>query len=75
MRSKNLTTINSSIELTQLLLAARRQQQLSREELAGLANVSTSFIRDAEQDSANCSLGKLLKLLAALGLKLHAQQH
>jgi transcriptional regulator with XRE-family HTH domain len=54
--------------LTQLLHTTRKQQGLSREELAGLAQVSTSFIRDAEQDAAKCSFGKLTHLIDALGL-------
>jgi transcriptional regulator with XRE-family HTH domain len=55
--------------LAQLLLQTRKQQGLSREALAGLAQVSTTFIRDAEKDVANCSFGKLMALMDALGLK------
>lgn len=73
MRS-NFHGINSANQLSQLLQTTRKQQHLSREELSGLANVSTSFIRDAEQDSAKCSFGKLVSLMAALGLELQADQ-
>jgi ribosome-binding protein aMBF1 (putative translation factor) len=60
--------MNSLSDLSQLLLQARQQQGLSREDLASLAQVSTSFIRDAEHDAARCSFGKLQQLCAALGL-------
>lgn len=73
MRS-NFRIINSPDQLTQLLQTTRKQQRLSREDLAGLANVSTSFIRDAEQDSAKCSFGKLVSLMSALGLKWRVPQ-
>jgi len=47
----------------------RQVQNLSREQLAAVCNVSTSFIRDAESDPGSCSLALLLKLMQALGLK------
>jgi HTH-type transcriptional regulator / antitoxin HipB len=50
-----------------LLLAERKRQGLSREQLAGLADVSTSFIRDAESRPEVCSVGHMARLAAALG--------
>lgn len=61
--------------LPPLLLQVRKQQGLSREELASLAQVSTSFIRDAEKDTSNCSYGKLMSLIAALGVKHFVPTH
>jgi transcriptional regulator with XRE-family HTH domain len=55
--------------LSQLIRQTRKQQGLSREALAGLAQVSTTFIRDAEKDVSQCSFGKLMRLLEALGLQ------
>lgn len=55
--------------LSLLLLRTRQEQGLSREELAGLAQISTSFIRDAEKSADNCSYGKLIRLMTALGIK------
>jgi transcriptional regulator with XRE-family HTH domain len=55
--------------LSELIQRTRKQQGLSREALAGLAQVSTTFIRDAEKDVAQCSFGKLMHLLGALGLQ------
>ncbi len=50
--------------------AERKRQGLSREQLAGICGVSTSFIRDAESDAAQCTLGRLTQLIEALGMQL-----
>jgi transcriptional regulator with XRE-family HTH domain len=60
----------SNQALATLIAKHRKQQGLSREALSGLAGVSVSFIRDAEQDPSSCSLGKLFRVCAALGLKM-----
>ena len=59
------------IDLAKALKFERKRQKLSREEAASVCGVSTSFIRDAEADPANCSLGKLLVLMGGLGLSLN----
>lgn len=60
-------TLNS---LAQRLQHERQRQDLSREQLAAVCNVSTSFIRDAESNPGRCSLEKLLQLTQGLGLQL-----
>ena len=60
-------TFNS---LAQRLQRERQRQELSREQLAAVCNVSTSFIRDAESNPGRCSLEKLLQLSQGLGLQL-----
>ena len=57
-------------ELALALSAERKRQKLSREDAAAVCGVSTSFIRDAESNPENCSLGKLAKLINGLGLTL-----
>jgi transcriptional regulator with XRE-family HTH domain len=57
-------------ELAKALEAERKRQNLSREEAAAVCGVSASFIRDAESHPENCSLGKVIKLIAGLGLSL-----
>lgn len=57
-------------ELATALATERKRQKLSREDAAAVCGVSTSFIRDAESNPANCSLGKLAKLVVGLGLSL-----
>ena len=52
-----------------LRLSRERQLQgLSREQLAAVCNVSSSFIRDAESNPGRCSLELLLQLTEGLGL-------
>lgn len=54
------------------LSAERKRQKLSREDAAAVCGVSASFIRDAESNPENCSLGKIAKLINGLGLRLEA---
>ncbi len=56
--------------LAERLQHERQCQDLSREQLAAVCNVSTSFIRDAESNPGRCSLEKLLQLTQGLGLQL-----
>lgn len=58
------------VELALALSSERKRQKLSREDAAAVCGVSTSFIRDAESNPENCSLGKLAKLVNGLGLSL-----
>ncbi len=60
-------TLNS---LAQRLQYERQRQDLSREQLAAVCNVSTSFIRDAESNPGRCTVEKLLQLTQGLGLQL-----
>lgn len=62
--------VSSLIDFAKTLESARKRQNLSRQEAAAVCGVSTSFIRDAEANPENCSLGKLLKLTEGLGLGL-----
>jgi transcriptional regulator with XRE-family HTH domain len=55
-------------DLAQRLKRERLVQNLSREQLAAVCNVSTSFIRDAESNPGCCSLALLLQLIQGLGL-------
>jgi HTH-type transcriptional regulator / antitoxin HipB len=60
----------SLAELARVLRAERKRQKLSRDDLAVVCGVSSSFIRDAESKPENCTLGKLATLIQALGLRL-----
>lgn len=62
-------------ELARVLSAERKRQKLSREDAAAVCGVSTSFIRDAESNPENCSLGKLARLINGLGLSLEVSGH
>ncbi len=60
-------TLNS---LAQGLQDERKRQGLTREQLASVCNVSTSFIRDVESNPGRCSLERMLQLMQGLGLRL-----
>jgi predicted transcriptional regulator len=62
------TELQSLETLAQQLKAERDGQGLSRAQASSVCNVSESFIRDAETNPANCSLGLMLKLINGLGL-------
>ncbi|MEN9472805.1 MAG: hypothetical protein RLZZ495_894 [Pseudomonadota bacterium] len=61
---------DSMSALAQQLRRERQAQGLSREQLAAVCNVSTSFIRDAETNPERCSFGRLLQLIQGLGLRV-----
>jgi transcriptional regulator with XRE-family HTH domain len=50
--------------------AQRLAAQLSQSQLAAIAGVSTSFVRDAESVAGRCTLDKLLAVLNALNIEL-----
>jgi transcriptional regulator with XRE-family HTH domain len=60
-------------QLSRQLLQERRRQNLTRAQMAGVCNVSESFIRDAESDPGRCSLSLLLQLMLGLGLRVHIE--
>lgn len=57
-------------DLATALRSARKRQKLSREQTAAVCGVSASFIRDAESDIQNCTVGKMVRLVNGLGLRL-----
>jgi len=60
--------IQSTIDIGQQIQSARKNQGLSQEELAMLANVGRRFVVELEQNKAPAQIGKVLQVLHALGL-------
>ena len=58
-------------DIGMLVSRKRKEQKLSQEDLAGLANTGTRFISDLENGKPTIQTGKLLRVLAALGLGMH----
>jgi len=67
---KMLIKESSLSELAKALRLERKRQKLSREQAAAVCGVSASFIRDAESDLQNCTLGKVSQLINGLGMRL-----
>lgn len=51
----------------------RKKLKLTQTKLAGLCNVGTRFISDLENAKPTCQLGKTLKILNSLGVKLEVE--
>jgi y4mF family transcriptional regulator len=64
--------ISTSQELGLLLRATRKQQDLRMDDLAGSAGVGPVFVREVERGKPTVQLGKVMQLLAELGVVLHA---
>jgi len=62
--------LKTSQDIGQLIKENRQSQGLTQEQLAGLAGTGRRFIIDLEAGKETCHLGKTLKILAMLGLKL-----
>lgn len=68
MNNQNLSTME---EIGKLIRDTRKQQGLSQEDLAGISGTGRRFISDIENGKDNIQLGKLLLVIAALGLGLY----
>ena len=57
--------------LAKAIREARKEQQITQTDLAGLAQTGLRFIVDLEKGKASCELAKVLSVINALGLKLY----
>lgn len=62
--------IASAQELGLLIRAARKTQGLRMDDLAGSAEVGPVFVREVERGKPTVQLGRVLRLLDELGLRL-----
>ncbi|WP_442864450.1 type II toxin-antitoxin system Y4mF family antitoxin [Bartonella sp. A05] len=63
--------MQSRIEiLSHLVRNARKEQGLTQEQLAVASGVGVRFIRDLERGKESCQIGKILHVLAMLGLDI-----
>ena len=57
--------------LGQLVRQTRKGQGLTQEQLAAVTGVGARFIRELEQGKESCHIGKVMMVLAMLGLEIH----
>ena len=57
------------LEIAEIIQATRKQQGIKQQDLADLAGVSCRFLSDLENGKASVELGKVLAVLATLGLE------
>jgi transcriptional regulator with XRE-family HTH domain len=68
-----LVPIRSPDELGLLIRATRRTQKLRIDDTAGTAGVGHVFVREVERGKPTVQLGRVMKLLAELGIELKAE--
>ena len=67
-----LTKISTAQELGLLVRATRKSQKLRMDDAAGSAGVGHVFVREVERGKETVQLGRVLRLLAELGIELKA---
>ena len=66
-----LVKVTSPQELGLIVRAARKQQKLRMDDVAGSAGVGPVFVRDVERGKPTVQLGRVMQLLAELGVTLN----
>lgn len=60
----------NTTDLSQRIKSERKLAGLNQSQLAGIAGVSTSLVRDAESQAGRCTLDKLIAVMNALNIEL-----
>ena len=63
-------TIQDCAVLGRKVRELRRAQKVTQAQLAGLANTGTRFVSDLENGKETCQIGKMLRVLDALGFDM-----
>jgi transcriptional regulator with XRE-family HTH domain len=66
----HMATVSDNVALGQLIRAERKRQQLTQEQLAGVAGVGVGvrFLRELESRKESCRVGLALTVLQMLAL-------
>lgn len=67
-----LIDIRSPDELGLLIRAVRKHQKIRMDDIAGSAGVGPVFVREVERGKETVQLGRVMQILAELGIKLRA---
>ena len=67
-----LLTVTSAQTLGLLIRATRRSQKVRIDDVAGSVGVGPVFVREVERGKETVQLGRVMKLLAELGIELKA---
>ena len=63
--------LRSCAEIGLLVRDLRKSQKVTQTQLAGMANTGTRFISDLENGKETCHIGKILRVLSALGVGMY----
>ena len=66
------TNIKNAEDLGRVVREARKTQKLSQDDLAGMADTGRRFIVDLEKGKETVQFGKVLRVLATLGVSVAA---
>ena len=66
------TKIKNTEDLGRVVREARKAQKLSQNDLAGMASTGRRFIVDLEKGKETVQFGKVLRVLATLGVSVAA---
>ena len=66
------TKIKNAEDLGRVVRKARKAQKLSQNDLAGMAGTGRRFIVDLEKGKETVQFGKVLRVLATLGVSVAA---
>ena len=64
------TKIKNAEDLGRVVREARKAQKLSQDDLAGMAGTGRRFIVDLEKGKETVQFGKVLRVLATLGVSV-----
>lgn len=62
-------------DIGKLVKETRKEQGFTQVQLAQLTNVGTRFLSDLENGKQTCEVGKTLKILANLGIRLEVKDN
>lgn len=62
-------------DIGKLVKETRKKQGFTQVQLAQLSNVGARFLSDLENGKQTCEVGKMLKVLANLGIKLEVKDN
>lgn len=65
--------INSPADLGEVIRATRKSNNLRMDDLAGIAGVGHVFVGDVEYGKETAQIGRVMRLLGELGIKLSAE--
>lgn len=65
-----MATVSDSAALGHLIRAERKRQQLTQEQLVGVAGAGVRFLRELESGKESCRVGLALTVLQTLGVNV-----
>jgi y4mF family transcriptional regulator len=66
-----MAIITNTSAIGEAIKSARKNQNMTQEQLAAVAGVGVRFVRELEQGKESCHIGKAITVLNMLGLNLN----